>query len=158
MLRRKHRKCATFCSFSFCRKALTALQRGACCITTGPPLSCKKAAFATPRGPPWSAADEKWYGDGGRMSKFRLCRSPELKFSSVKFRDIIVTRRGVFSNANSAQRHVHTAITSCSYCHTTTFSALQQGQIFRYEGLETRSNGGMNKSLRLSCFIIMRKC
>ncbi|MDE5948987.1 MAG: hypothetical protein K2G86_09490, partial [Prevotella sp.] len=48
---------------------------------------------ADPGGPPWSATTEKQETDGGKMSRFQPCRSPELKFSSVKFRDIIATVR-----------------------------------------------------------------
>ena len=68
-----------------CRKALTGLQRAPRCIATSAPLSGNGVLIATQGGPPWSATDKKRDDGGGGMSRFQLRRSPELKFSSVKF-------------------------------------------------------------------------
>ena len=78
------------------------MQRGARCIATSTPLEDNGGLIATPGGPPWSAADKKREDGGGRLSGFQLRRSPELKFSSVKFRDIIVTRTTLPSQSEGA--------------------------------------------------------
>ena len=92
VLRLSWSKCATFCPLSFCRKGLTGLRRGSRGVATRPPPSCESGPAVEPGGPPGSAAGGKSDGDGSGMSGFQLRRSPELEFSNVKFRDIIVTR------------------------------------------------------------------
>ena len=88
----KRQKCAAFCPLSFCRKSLTGSWRGPRGVATRPPPSCESGPAVEPGGPPGSAAGGKSDGDGSGMSGFQLRRAPELNFSSVKFRDIIVTR------------------------------------------------------------------
>ena len=92
-LRQSERKCATFCPLSFCRKGLTASRQGPYGIATRPPSSLNGGPVATPGGPPWSATDGFSDDSNSGMSIFRKRHAPELKFSSVKFRDIIVTHR-----------------------------------------------------------------
>ena len=125
----------SFCRFLFCRKALTGLQRSLYCIATGPPSPCNKAAFAGPGEPPGPTATRKPDDGEGGMSKFRLWCVPELIFSSVKFRDIIVTRQ----TSSFMMEILSDAIQGV----TTPWYQL-------FVGTETRCCGVMNKFSRFS--------
>ena len=72
-------------SFPFCRKALTASQRGARCIATACSLSSNGVPVATPGGPPWSAPTFSMAKNSVFLSRFQLFRSSEFRIWSVKF-------------------------------------------------------------------------
>ena len=67
MLRQNRQKCATFCPLSFCRKGLTALQRGYRCIAAVAPLPCNGSPVVGSGGPRWSAAECFWDEKGSGM-------------------------------------------------------------------------------------------
>ena len=78
----------------FCRKGLMGLRRGPRWKMTVAPLQRESGPAAEPGGPYGSATDEKRDDGGDGMSGFRRRRSPELKFSSVKFRDNFFSSEG----------------------------------------------------------------
>ncbi len=86
-------KCATFCQVLSCRKGLTALQRQPRCRATTAPLEHESGPATEPGEPRWLEITGKRNGSGDKMSIFRRQGSPELKFPSVKFRDIIMTEQ-----------------------------------------------------------------
>ena len=61
-------------NLSFCRKGLTALQRGARCMTTGTPLHDNGHAVADQRGPYGSAAELFSSENGAEIMKSRPYR------------------------------------------------------------------------------------
>ena len=66
-LRQKTPECASFRSLPFCRKALTALQRGCRCIAAVAPLERESGPVAGSGGPRWSAAVGFLTDDSGEM-------------------------------------------------------------------------------------------
>ncbi|MBQ7870485.1 MAG: hypothetical protein IJ355_09200 [Prevotella sp.] len=81
----KREKCAIISAEKFCRKALTALQRGARCIATGTPLQADGHAARDQRGPYGKTAEFFSAKNGVQMLKSGAYRHFFEQVSSVKF-------------------------------------------------------------------------